>query len=225
VSTDSALSWAPDRKARASGHLSALTLALIGEAVLVMLLIVLNQLGWWDRQPVLKEVMKLDLTTPPTEPKPPEPPKPPKKTPPPPRKVALPDPPTVIPPPPVEHPLVPPPPEPTPFVEKVTPPPPAPDPNQAMAQLADYTAKIRAAVQAALVYPKAAEEMGFSGRVRMEFKLRDRQPSGARVVISSRVGMFDRAAMQAVLAAAYPEPPDSLRGQSRLFQVWVEFSH
>lgn len=186
---------------------------------MVTLLILANYLGWLDRTPELQEVMKLDLTNAPPEPKPPVPPKkvlpiPPKPVPPTPQKA--------LPPEPVKAPVVN---EPAPFVEKpVTPPPPAANPARNEALLADYTSKIRAAVQAALVYPRAAEELGYTGRVRVEFRLHNGHPSDARIVQSSKVSMFDRAALQAVQAASYPTPPDFLQGQSRLFQVWVEFN-
>jgi protein TonB len=206
-----------------SGHASAFKWALAAEGTIILLLVLANYLGWLDHKPELREVMKLDLSEAPIEPKPPTPPKkiPPAPQPP---KVIPPSPEKVVPPEPIKTPVVQPP-EPTPFVEKpVTPPPPAPNPSRNEAILADYTSKVRAAVQAALVYPRAAEELGYTGRVRVEFRLHNGHPSDARVIISSKVSMFDRAALQAVQSASYPTPPDFLLGQSRLFQVWVEFN-
>lgn len=203
------------------GHVSAFKWVVIGEVLLVVLLVLANYLGWLDRKPELHEVMKLDLTNAPIEPKPPTPPK---RTPPPQPPKVVPTPQKVLPPEPIKTPVVQAP-EPTPFVEKpITPPPPAASPSRNETILADYTSKVRAAVQAALVYPRAAEELGYTGRVRVEFRLQNGHPADARVMISSKVSMFDRAALQAVQSASYPPPPEFLLGQSRLFQVWVEFN-
>ena len=135
-----------------------------------------------------------------------------------------------LPPPPLATPFIPPPVVETPsaFTEPVKPappPPPAPaapsgkvDPNL------EYAAKVRAAVQAAVYYPPAAAALRFSGRVRLEFTLKDAAASGARVLIASGIGLIDRAALQAVQAAAYPPPPPSMQGREESYQVWVEFN-
>jgi protein TonB len=102
------------------------------------------------------------------------------------------------------------------------PPPPATsksDPN------AEYAAKVKAAVQAALIFPPAAAAMDFQGRAHVEFKLRDRVPGGARILSSSGMGLTDRAALQSVEAAQYPVPPKELQGKEATYQVWVEFHH
>jgi len=113
---------------------------------------------------------------------------------------------------------------PSPFVEQQipVPPPPAARPTEAEV-LADYKVKIRDAVQTALIFPKAAESLGYAGRTRVEFRLQQGRQSGARVIVSSGINMFDRAALQAVQDAIYPQPPEALMGQARLFQIWVEF--
>jgi protein TonB len=102
-------------------------------------------------------------------------------------------------------------------------PPPAPssgkfDPNM------EYAAKVHAAVQAAHYYPPAAAAMRFSGRVRVEFHLRDGIPGESHVLVSCGIGMIDHAALQAVQSAHYPEPPVDMRGHDNLYQVWVEFT-
>lgn len=107
-------------------------------------------------------------------------------------------------------------------VHATTPPPaPAssgkPDPN------GEYAAKVRAAVQAAVVYPPAAASLRFSGRVRVEFHLRDAVPAQARVVIASGIGMIDRAALQSVQSAGYPAPAADMQGRDLVYQVWVDF--
>lgn len=116
---------------------------------------------------------------------------------------------------------------PTTFTEPVSPPPPPPPAPAASGRAdpsAEYAAKVRAAVQAAVAYPAAAAALHFAGRVRLEFHLRDTVPSQARVVVSSGIGMIDRAALQSVQSAQYPEPPPDMRGSDRLYQVWVEFT-
>lgn len=119
---------------------------------------------------------------------------------------------------------------PTAFTEPSTMPapqsPPTPPPatnGKADVSLA-YAAKVRAAVQAAVAYPPAAAALHFSGRVRVEFHLQDAVPSQASVIISSAIGMIDRAALQSVQSAHYPEPPTDMRGSDKLYQVWVEFT-
>ncbi len=118
-----------------------------------------------------------------------------------------------------------PPPPATPSQNTITEVPPLPprastsgDPN------AEYAAKVHAAVQAATFYPPAAAALHFSGRVRVEFYLRDGIPSQARVLVSSGIGVIDRAALQSVQSAHYPLPPQEMRGNDRLYQVWVEFT-
>ncbi len=206
------------------GHVSAFALALAAEGIILVVLILGSQLDWWKKEPIPKEVMTLDLTTIPPEPKPPEPPK--IQTPTPHHVASVPKP--VIPPtvepitPPVEKST-----EPSPFMEKprLQPTPqPTQNADKTAAEIATYAGQIRAAVQSALIYPKAAQEMSYSGRVRVEFNLLDRQPSGAKVLISSKIGLFDRSALTAVMSASYPAPPASLGGQQRAYQVWVEFN-
>ncbi len=113
---------------------------------------------------------------------------------------------------------------PSPFVDKSVQSPSLPVSHPAEADvLADYTAKIRNAVQTALVFPKAADALRYTGRTRVEFHLYQGRQSGARIMVSSGIGMFDRAALQALQDAVYPQPPEALRDQSRLLQIWVEF--
>jgi protein TonB len=115
---------------------------------------------------------------------------------------------------------------PTAFTEPVhaaAPPPPAPNVSGKSDRNAEYAAKVRAAVQAAVVYPPAAASLHFAGRVRVEFHLRDSVAGQARVVIASGIGMIDRAALQSVQNARYPEPPADLHGSDLVYQVWVDF--
>jgi protein TonB len=103
------------------------------------------------------------------------------------------------------------------------PPPPLPAPSNAHFEQ-DYAGKVHDAVQSAYFYPPAAAAMRFSGRVRVEFMLRDTQVVESRVVQSCGIGLFDRAAIDAVKVARYPDPPAELRGQSLHYQIWVELS-
>lgn len=93
-----------------------------------------------------------------------------------------------------------------------------PDPND------EYQVKVRAAVLAAVYYPPAAAAMHYSGRVRVRFHLRDAIPSNAIVVVSSKIGMIDRAALQTVRNAQYPIPPTELSGKDHIYEVWVQFN-
>jgi protein TonB len=114
----------------------------------------------------------------------------------------------------------------TAFAEPAPVPPPPPPPSQSgkVDPALEYAAKVRAAVQAAHSYPLAAAAIRFSGRVRVEFHLRDAVPGEARVLVPCGVGFIDHAALQAVQSARYPEPPTDLRGRDNLYQVWVEFT-
>jgi len=105
---------------------------------------------------------------------------------------------------------------------------PAPPPPEAVTgkaePSAEYAAKVHAAVQAAHYYPPAASSLRYSGKVRVEFHLRDTTPSELRLLIVSGIGMIDRAALQAVQTAHYPEPPPEIQGTDHVYQVWVEFN-
>lgn len=96
-------------------------------------------------------------------------------------------------------------------------PPPAPTIDLAAA----YNAKLAAAVQAAFEVPAAAEALGFKGRTRVEFSLRDGAVAGIRVVQTSGLGAADRAAVKAVQSANYPPPPAGLLSKDASYQIWV----
>ncbi len=99
----------------------------------------------------------------------------------------------------------------------------APPPAASAAPSAEYIAKVRAAVQAAFEYPMAARAQDFKGRARVAFNLNDTRPSGARVVVSSGMGIVDRAALKAVEGASYPPAPEALSHAAQSFEVWVNF--
>ena len=114
---------------------------------------------------------------------------------------------------------------PTAFSEAPPPPAPAPAPVAKADPSVEYIAKVRAAVQAAVFYPPAAAALRFSGRTRVEFHLRDGSPGAARVLIGSGIGIIDRAALQSIQDARYPETPAEITGSDHVYVVWVEFTH
>ena len=231
---------APRSPARQTGwQVQSLGIALVLEVLLLggglALLAFTTHVAKSEPAPVVLQLAPPEEKRPPEPPRPkPEPPKP--KLPQP--KVV---PPVPVPPPPPE----PPPPrpvvkavpdlqpvtEPTPFSEPAPPPaPPAPPPPPQAAPVDTkpdpmlvYAGRVKAAVQAAVVYPAAAQRLRMSGRTRVEFTMRDARTSNPTVIQSSGMGLLDQAALAAVAAATYPAPPDDLVGVTRQYQVWVEF--
>ncbi len=65
---------------------------------------------------------------------------------------------------------------------------------------------------------------GIAGRTRVAFDYRDGVISGARVVVSSGVGLLDRAALAAVRDAACPKPEPAFAGKTLSEQLWVTFN-
>jgi len=95
--------------------------------------------------------------------------------------------------------------------------PPAPVVDPALA----YNVKLAAAVQAAFVVPGPAAALGFKGRARVEFHLRDGVVSNAKIIQGSGLGAVDRAALKAVEMASFPAPPTALVGKEGVYQIWV----
>lgn len=87
-----------------------------------------------------------------------------------------------------------------------------------------FESELREAIEAALHYPESARMSGISGRTRVEFQYRDGVVSAARVVVSSGVGMLDRAALAAVRDANYPKPEAGFAGKTLTEQLWVNFN-
>lgn len=88
---------------------------------------------------------------------------------------------------------------------------------------AEYIAKIRTAVQNAFVYPPAAIALGFHGKVKVRFHLSHKVPSGPTILTGSGMGLIDRAALQSVMSATYPEPPAELKNTDMDCEVWIEY--
>lgn len=218
-----AASILPGDDRRENGWLASLGLAFATEALMLVVVVALFVLAQELRpavDPKAPTIIQLAEMPPEPKPAPPEPPRPVE------RKVTLPQQVVPVPQPVPLLPMMPT--EPSPFAQKAVSTPPTPPSPPTVATLspdvlADYMAKIRASVQAALVYPAAGRELQFEGRTRVEFRLEHGVQSGARVVVSSGFRLFDQAALAAVRNAQYPQPPKELGGESRWFQVWVEF--
>ena len=100
---------------------------------------------------------------------------------------------------------------------------PHPTPRDNGDREAEFAMRLKASIQAAVVYPAAARAMGFSGRARLEFQFRDGLVSHLRVVQSSGSGMIDQAALASVGNAVVPPIPESIKGRDLTYQVTVEF--
>jgi protein TonB len=88
---------------------------------------------------------------------------------------------------------------------------------------AEFAARVKAAIQAAVVYPAAARNMGYRGKARVEFIFHDGAVQQIHIVQGSGVGMIDNAALAAVANARYPAVPESLKGKDVPYQVNVLF--
>jgi len=212
-----------------------------GAALSLEMLALAGLLTWWALQPAKPalQMLQLEIEAPSPAPEPPAAvPPPPTPAPPTPPQVVRPrTPPPVAPAPkqpappvqvapatpePVVTPVSPaetasPTPEPAPVAA------PTPAPAAPPGPSSEYIAKVRAAVQAAFVYPPAAAALGIPRRTRVAFTLHGVVPTGARVLIGSGMGLMDRAALQSVQAASYPPPPPEMKGTDANFEVWVEF--
>ena len=88
---------------------------------------------------------------------------------------------------------------------------------------ASFGDKVRAAVQAAVVFPMAARASHLSGQTQVGFTYLDGEVSDAKVVTSSGNALLDKAALAAVHAPHYPPPPAEYQGKSLAFEIWVRF--
>jgi TonB family protein len=104
------------------------------------------------------------------------------------------------------------------------PPPSTPSPPASTEAVDRFDAEVRAAIQAAIVYPPAARMMKQQGRTKVAFQLIRGRAEDPRVVQSSGILAIDTAAVAAVRDAAYPTPPAELAGKTLEFAVFVEFS-
>ncbi|NPT57781.1 TonB family protein [Paraburkholderia elongata] len=111
-----------------------------------------------------------------------------------------------------------------PAVSHPAPPPPVAAPATPATPGASFEAALRAAIQSALHYPESARMGGITGRTRVAFEYRDGLISDARVVVSSGVGLLDRAALAAVRDAVCPKPESAFAGKTLSEQLWVTFN-
>ena len=101
------------------------------------------------------------------------------------------------------------------------PPPPPPPPAPAVDPALAYNVKLAAAVQSAFVVPGPASALGFKGRARVEFHLKDGVVGQVKIIQVSGLGAVDRAAIKAVETAVFPAPPAALAGKEGVYQIWV----
>jgi protein TonB len=87
-----------------------------------------------------------------------------------------------------------------------------------------FEGALRASIEAALHYPEAARMAGMAGRTRVAFHYRDGVVSDVTVLISSGMGMLDRAALAAVRDANCPKPEPAFAGKTLSEQLWVNFN-
>lgn len=100
----------------------------------------------------------------------------------------------------------------------------APPVNTAAGPDDRFVAKLRAAVQAAVVYPMALRGMGLAASIDVEFVYADGIVSNVHVTRPGRVATLDQAAIAAVQRATMPSPPPNLAGTPHAFKVRVIFS-
>lgn len=152
------------------------------------------------------------------------PPNPPPPPPPPPRNIPTPQPPQ-------PQPLseVPPIPSPIPLPNAVPVPPPSPPPIPVQRPpsqdtiMAQFQASMKAAIDAAKVYPKEALLAGETGVSTVSFDYVNGVVSNIKVDKTSNARSLDKAAMQAVLKALMPPKPAELAGVNH-FVVQIDFN-
>ena len=152
------------------------------------------------------------------------PPNPPPPPPPPPRNIPVPQPPQPQPlseVPPIPTPI------PTPNAVPVTPPQPPPIPQTSKPApeniMAEFSASMHAAIDAAKVYPKEAVIAGETGQVTVSFDYINGVVSNIHVDKSSGSRSIDRSAMAAVQKAALPPKPAELAGVNH-FAITINYS-
>ena len=84
-------------------------------------------------------------------------------------------------------------------------------------------ARIDESVRQAAAMPEAARRQHRQGRARVKFTYIDGRVDDVELVAGSQSRVLDDAALQAVSRAAYPPPPEALRGRHLDLLVWVNF--
>ncbi len=104
-------------------------------------------------------------------------------------------------------------------------PPSPPPPASASAEAIDrFDAQVRAAIQAAIIYPPTARMMKQQGRTKVAFRLVQGHAENPHILQSSGIPAIDAAAIAAVRDAAYPAPAAELTSKALEFAVFVEFN-
>ncbi len=98
-----------------------------------------------------------------------------------------------------------------------------PKPAQPATVSDSFKGAVKAAVQAAVVYPASARMAHVAGKTKVAFNYLDGRVSNLSIVTSSGSSMLDAAAKRAVVAASYPAPPAGFAGKVLQFEVWVRF--
>jgi protein TonB len=89
--------------------------------------------------------------------------------------------------------------------------------------LDSWEARIRQAVQDAVLYPAAARLLHRDGRAQVRFDYDQGAVERVSIAQSSHFDALDNAALAAVTRAAIPAPPAELGPQNRIMLVWVQF--
>ena len=89
---------------------------------------------------------------------------------------------------------------------------------------ADFYSQLKAAIDAAKIYPRSAILSGVTGTATVSFNYRDGVVSDVHIDRSSGSRALDVAAMDAVNHARYPAPPPQFVGQTIHPVITVVFS-
>ncbi|MGA9853904.1 MAG: TonB family protein [Gammaproteobacteria bacterium] len=191
-------------------------LAIVAEALIGLIIagIIIWHVTHPEPPPPVEKVAVIQIP-----PNPPPPPPPPPKTPIP--KMPTPQPLSEVPAIPTPIPL----PNAVPPMPPQPPPVPTPQPKVDINAIrADFYAQLKAAIDAAKVYPRQAILAGATGTTIVSFDYHDGTVSHVRVDRSSGDRSLDRAAMDAVNNAHYPPPPPQFAGQTIHPVITVVFS-
>ena len=101
--------------------------------------------------------------------------------------------------------------------------PPARDVPNVASIKANFEAKLRTSIQAAMHYPQAARLMRLSGKSQVRFTFAQGRATAIAISRSSGDSSLDQAAINAVRNAKYPPIPSVLANKVMHFQLWVIF--
>lgn len=101
--------------------------------------------------------------------------------------------------------------------------PPARDAPNVVSIKANFEAKLRTSIQAAMHYPRAARLMRLSGKSQVRFTFAQGRATAIAISQSSGDSSLDQAAINAVQNAKCPPIPSALANKVMHFQLWVIF--